>query len=796
MYALLRPLASARPNCIYPRAAALGAVSVLALAATSSLSHAQQKLPEVSVEQSATAKAKKAKTPVQQSGSQQGGQPDQAEADTVDGGGADLPPIVGVGSRGLAVPLTTTQIGRQEIQSKIPQTSDTAELLRDAPGVSIFRAGGVSGLPVINGLNDDRVKVLLNGMVVSSACANHMNPPLSYADPSQIAYIEVLSGVTPVSKGGDSLGGTVIVESLPPHFASIGEGVHTAGSISGFYRSNGDGVGTAVTAHAASNNVSVNYAGAWTRSGNYEDGHGNEVLSSEYEAQNHLVQLAVRNGGDMLIVQGGFQYIPYQGYVNQYMDMVENKAWFLNARYVANFDWGTLDARAFYQNTKHEMGFLEDKQPGEMPMLTEGQDAGYSVKAEIPLSERDLVRIGNEFHHQGLDDWWPPVAGSMMMGPDTYSNINDGTRDRLGTFVEWEHRWTRAWSTLLGVRNDMVWTDTGDVAPYSTADCLSMGGMGGMGGEMGMSDSMGMGDGMGMGGGCDMPNPDAAAAVAFNARNRSRTDANFDLTALARFQPSASENYEIGYARKTRSPNLYERYAWGRGEMAMSMIGWFGDLNGYVGDADLDPEIAHTASFTAGWSSGARKDWEFKATPYYTYVEDYIGVRKIGESMMRPDVVYLQFANHDAELYGINLSGSLLLADSSQLGRFALTGVAGYVHGENADTGISLYHMMPWNGRFALIHTLGGWTNSIEVFAVAGKHNVDTVRNEQETGGYALLNLASSYEWENVRFDLGIKNVLDTYFEDPLAGHYYFASPRDNVPGEGRSFNAGVTVKF
>lgn len=685
--------------------------------------------------------------------------------------------VIGVGTEGLAVPLSTTQISRSEIQSKLPQTSDSAELLRGAPGVSLFKAGGVSGLPVINGLNDDRVKVLLNGMVVTSACGNHMNPPLSYADPSQIAYVEVLTGVAPVSKGGDSLGGTVIVETLPPHFAGAGEGVHTAGSVSAFYRSNGDGVGTSATAHAASDKVSVNYAGAWTRSGNYEDGHGVEVKSSEYEAQNHSVQIAVRDGGDLFVVQGGVQYIPYQGYVNQAMDMVENEAWFLNSRYVGTFGWGTLDARAFYQNTKHEMNFLDDKKysstpPKDMPMNTDGEDAGYSVKAEIPLAERDLLRIGNELHHQGLDDWWPAVAGSMMMGPDTFRNINDGTRDRLGTFVEWERKWDRAWSTLLGVRNDMVWMDAGKVAPYNTANCIPMGMMG-----------------------C-MPNPDAAAAVAFNSQDRSRTDANFDVTALARYEPSASERYEAGYARKTRSPNLYERYTWGLGGMAMRMIGWFGDLNGYVGDPDLEPEIAHTASFTAGWSSGMRKDWELKVTPYYTFVEDYIGVKRLSGGMSPTDTVYLQFANHNAELYGINVSGSMLLWTSRQLGRFALTGTAGYVHGENADTGVSLYHMMPLHGTLALTHTLEGWTSSVELYAVGGKHNVDTVRNEMETAGYALVNLSTSYAWQNLRLDLGVKNVFDTYYEDPLGGHSYWASPRDSVPGEGRSFNAGLTLNF
>lgn len=764
----------ARAKAVLLSSTALG--SLMATCPPAAAQEAES-LPEITVVQPAPSKAKikaaKSSPRAQEAGAQSVGEPASAVATDDVAATADDQMVVGTSAGKLAAPLSSMAIGRREIQSRIPQSSDTAELLRHAPGVSIFKAGGVSGLPVINGLNDDRVKVLLNGMVVASACGNHMNPPLSYADPSQIAYVEVLAGVTPVSKGGDSLGGTVLVETLPPHFAGAGESVHTAGSVTAFYRSNGDGVGTSATAHAASHNVSVNYAGAWTRSANYEDGRGAEVMSSEYEAQNHSVQLAVRNGEDLFVIQGGVQYIPAQGYVNQAMDMVENEAWFLNSRYVGTFAWGKLEAKAFYQNTAHKMNFLDDKKyastpPRDMPMNTKGEDAGYSVRAEIALTDRDVVHIGNEFYHQGLDDWWPPVAGRTMMSPDTFWNINDGTRDRLGTFVEWERRWDRAWSTLLGVRNDMVWMDTGKVAPYSTANCLGMG--------------------------CMMPNPDAAAAVAFNSRDHARTDANFDVTALARYEPSISESYEVGYARKTRSPNLYERYTWGVGGMAMRMIGWFGDLNGYVGDPDLDPEVAHTVSVTAGWSSGPAKDWELKVTPYYTFVEDYIGVEKLSGGST--GTVYLQFANHDAELYGVNISGSLLLADSSQLGRFALIGSAGYVRGENADTGISLYHMMPLHGTLALTHSVGPWTSAIELYAVAGKHNVDTVRNELQTGGYTLVNLRSSYEWDNLRLDAGVKNVFDTYFEDPLGGHYYWASPRGNVPGEGRSFNVGLTVSF
>jgi iron complex outermembrane receptor protein len=706
----------------------------------------------------------------------------------LDESGPSSPVVDGVGSAGLAVPASTTIISGDAIESQKPASNDTTQLLKQAPGVSIYQAGGVSGLPAINGFNDDRVRILLNGMVVSSACANHMNPPLSYSDPAQVAQVEVLTGVTPVSKGGDSLGGTIVVESAAPNFASAGQGTAAHGSISGFYRSNGNGLATSARAEAAGETVAVSYAGAWSRAGNYNDGHGDEIASSEYEAQNHAVQLAVKNGGDLFIVQGGLQYIPYQGFVNQRMDMVDNQSWFLNTRYVGTFGWGKLDARAFYQHVDHEMNFLDDKKYNkappyrDMPMLTDGDDAGYSIKAEIVASDTDLIRIGNEFHHQALDDWWPATMMMVsMMGPNTYITLNDATRNRVGTFIEWEKQWDRAFSTLLGVRNDVVWMDTGDVQGYNNAN----------GGVAGVY---------------------AADAARFNAQDHSKTDTNFDATAIARYEPDRASMFEFGYAMKSRAPNLYERYAWSKppAQMAMNMIGWFGDGNGYTGNLNLDSEVAHTVSVTTGWHDGPNREWSFKVTPYYTYVQDYIGVRKLGDSLgaAHKGFVNLEFANHDAELYGVNISGSMPLHVSAQFGRFALTGVAGYVHGENVDNGVSLYHMMPLNGRFALTHALAGWTSAVELDLVGGKHNVDTTRNELETAGYALVNLRTSYDTGDVRFDVEVENVFDTYYEHPLGGHYIEATmagrlpslggreDKDNVPGMGRSIYAGVTVRY
>ena len=47
-----------------------------------------------------------------------------------------------------------------------------------------------------------------------------MNPPLSYIDPSNVAAVKVFAGITPVSLGGDSIGGTIAVASAAPTFAA------------------------------------------------------------------------------------------------------------------------------------------------------------------------------------------------------------------------------------------------------------------------------------------------------------------------------------------------------------------------------------------------------------------------------------------------------------------------------------------------------------------------------------------------------------------------------------------------
>lgn len=691
------------------------------------------------------------------------------------------------GTETLATPLAAFTLTGEPVASTLPSTNDTAVLLESAPGVATAVGGGVSSLPVVHGFADDQINVITMGMAITSACGNHMNPPLSYVDPSRVGSVEVLSGVVPVSKGGNSTGGTIIVEPRAPQFAAAGKGIEVHGGVSAFYRSNGNGLGGSAFASIANQDWSLEYDGAGAKAQDYKAGGGAKVLSTLYATQNHALTLARRLDNGVFTVSAGIQDIPYQGFPNVRMDMLYNRASFVNARYEGAFDWGRLDARAYWQHTEHYMNFLADKYGGKdatsstgMPMYTKGEDLGWSVKGTIDLGKADTLRIGNEFQHTTLDDWWPPVAGmTTTMCCNTFDNINGARRERLGTYAEWEHVWSKEWSTLLGIRNDTVWMDTGNVQGYSNVNTgPSM---------MGMPVTVYY----------------LRDATSFNAANHAKTDVNFDLTALARWKPTDTVDTEFGYARKTRSPNFYERYAWSTGTMASRMISWAGDANGYVGNLDLKPEVANTFSATLGLHDTARKAWEIKVTPWYSYVQDYIDADRHPQQLSTGSFPLLKFANHDAALWGFDASARADVWSSETWGRFGLAGSLSYTHGENLDTHDGLYRVMPLNGKIAVDHKLGAWGQALELQLVSEKTDVSAVRNEIKTPGYALLGYRTNYQWRNIRFDLGVDNILDQKYVLPLGGvdfaDYKAAGSVGSIgalPGQGRSIYGGVTVKF
>lgn len=478
----------------------------------------------------------------------------------------------------------------------------------------------------------------------------------------------------------------------------------------------------------------------------------------------------------------GWQDIPVQGFPNQAMDMTSNRSLSINAAYKGQFDWGALETRAYLQHVEHKMDILPEK-GGEMPMDTDAVDLGYSIVATLPWSEGSTLRLGHEFHRYTLDDWWPPLNDSFM-GPHDFWNIRDGQRDRLAVFAELDSKLSEKLSTLLGLRLEQVRMDTGDVQGYHTAADGTYNG-----GADNYADSTYKTD-----------------ADAFNARNHKRKDLNWDLTAAARYVQSETATYDLGVSRKTRSPNLHERYTWSNeAMMAGLMNNWFGDLNSYVGDLDLKPEVAYSVKVGADWHDATRRDWQVAVSPFYTYVKDYINVETNTDAnpynmSMLAGRQSLRFINEDAVLFGLDLSASKYLGSAG--GDWTTRATLSYVRGKTTD-GDNLYNIMPLNSRLALDHALGAWTQTLEAVLVDAKDQVSEVRAEQETHGYGLLNYRTRYQLSKaVRLDAGVDNLLNKQYDLPLGGLEYASADANAgiapvpVRAMGRSVNVGVTVDF
>ena len=678
------------------------------------------------------------------------------------------------------------------------KSNNSGSLLNYFTGVNSATNGGASSMPVIRGLADDRIKIKVDGMDLISACANHMNSPLSSIDSANVEEIKVFAGLTPVSMGGDSIGGSVVINSAQPEFAKEGERL-LKNKISTFYRTNNKAKGININSSIASDKLSFNYNGSYIDAENFKAAKhfknsgaaatgrefigGDEVGSSAFKDGNHMLTFGMRENDQYLNLKVGYQNTPDQGFSNQRMDSTKNEIIKINMLYQNDYNWGKLEARLFNEQTQHSHNFGQDKQLAYsmnvvgMPMNAEGHNLGFNIKADILLSQKDLITIGSEFQRYRLDDWWTK-SGTGGMSPNTFQNINNGERDRFDIYAEWLTTWAPNFNSSIGIRYGQVRSNSGNVHGYNNDNKTG-----------------------------STTHNQHNNSTAFNNLDRSKNDHNIDLSFLGEYVVNKKQSYEMGYAMKTRSPNLYERYTWSTWMMAANMNNTYGDGNGYVGNVSLKPETAHTLSFSSDWHDEAKKYWSFKATPYFTYVDDYIDAvacSVVGKSCMSRSDGFstLSLDNQSARIYGFDLSGYQSLASIKGYGDIVIKGSFSYSRGENTDANDNLYRMMPTNMKLALEQKYNQWTNRLEGSLVNNKSNLSQIRNETRSPGYGLINIFSIYNYKEAQLSFGISNLFDKYYIDPLGGNYVGqgatmmsgVSNTIGVPGMGRSFNIGLTI--
>ena len=227
--------------------------------------------------------------------------------------------------------------------------------------------------------------------------------------------------------------------------------------------------------------------------------------------------------------------------------------------------------------------------------------------------------------------------------------------------------------------------------------------------------------------------------------------------------------------------------------------GGLADGRSYIGNPLLDSEVSREINLGSNWQS--RKAW-FAPQIFYKDIADYI--QGIPSTNMTANMVAnmmtgapaLEFANVDAEIYGIDLAWGYYVTD-----RIVVDGILTRVRGRRTDVADNLYRLAPMNGRVGLTYETERWSGRIEAIAYARQNEVASYNGERSTAGWATVNAALRWELgENLSLSASVANLLDKRYQDHLDGINRVLA--DDVPvgerlfGLGRNLQVGFRVTW
>ncbi len=648
---------------------------------------------------------------------------------------------------------------------------DIAKLLPYIPGANVNSNGGLTGIAQYRGMYGDRVNVMIDGIKISSGGPNSMDPSLSYIPRARLETLEVIRGIAPVRSGNETIGGTMLTRSIHSEFgAGDAFEFHGLTSIGGQSADSSYDISTLLS--VANQNHRVHVAAS------REDGDdvrfdGGDIHPSEHERNVYDIGYGFKQDEHEIGVNYERRDSDAAGTPALPMDIDFIKSDIASIKYKGLWNSTVINSKIYYTQVDHRMSnfglrnppIMRMMMPGggmmQMPMrrfaLTDSEDYGYGFDTAFPFAG-GMLKVGTDGHlaeHNAMI--FNPMSASFRV--DNYKEIQ---RDVFGLYGEWDTALSSSRDLQLGLRYTRVNMDAGDV--------------GGGGFPMAM-----------------MQMQVNMLAAGFNASERDQSDNNIDFVAKLTEHYSDQLDLEVGFARKTRSPSYQERYLW----LPLESTAGLADGNNYVGDVNLDPEVAYQFEFGVDWHN----DKTYMAPRFfYHHVNDYIqGIAHISggsarmfhnmmTTMLGSNSRLLQFANVDARLYGADVDWGVSISP-----QWRVNGVLSYVEGKRRDTDDYLYRISPLSATVGLTHQRDNWSSTLETVVASSKKHVSTVNNERETAGYALLNLYGQYNAPGSGFSMtaGVDNILDKFYASHLGG-YNRVSNSDvakgqRVPGDGIS---------
>ncbi len=664
----------------------------------------------------------------------------------------------------LEVVVVSGVRSRDDLQlnvSKVTQPGvDNSELLRLFPGGNRNSNGPISRISQYRGLFGAHNNVSIDGQAYTSGGPNWMDSPLSSIPRSLTQAITLYRGLGSVATVEEGLGGSIEITARNEGFSNA-DGWSTFGLADISYGHNANSLGTTVYLGTHNPNNWLDLAISMDQGDDYEFGDGT-VDTSLYDREQYRFTYGHRfTWGDInmgaVVNRTGESGTPALPMDILYVDS-EQYSFGLDAQAGA----GNLSLRANILSVTHVMNNFSLRPPSTnasgmkslRQTLAVGNSNGFKLTYDRPLGNTELL-FGMDGKQEEHDADISDPAKDMFY----ITNFNEVERDRTGIFMQ-ANRTLSEWDFEGGLRYNRVDMDAGKVGGH-----LAMMPMGGM---MSESQQDRLDD----------------LALAFNESDRNKKDKQWSGTLKASRQLGDSYRLNLGVGRKVRSPSYQERYLW----LPMEATAGLADGFTYIGDINLKPEAS--IEFTAGidWSVGA-----FKLSPeaYYRDVKNYIqGVPSTNMTanmfaLMMGGRLPLQFANVDAEFYGLDMAYEFAVSES-----WILRGNLGYVRGKRVDVADNLYRIAPLTSFLELTFSRERYFVSVESIASSKQNKVSAYNNEQTSAGWGIANLRCGFNLGSMMdLHLGVENVFDKAYQDHLGGYNRVAD--SDVPLGGRLYSMG-----
>lgn len=278
-------------------------------------------------------------------------------------------------------------------------STTTAEVLKNIPGIFTTRPGGWGVKAVIQGMKNDRILVLIDGSKVNQACPMGMDACTATIDPSQIEYIEVIKGPHSVLYGSGNFGGIINIITKKPEIIKYYE-FQTYGNLSLVYNSVSNGKKGVF--NIGGKYKSINFLIGVVRS-NYKDYKIPEGLveNSGFKDTSYNLKIKYQLNNKQQIQFTTDQYLGRDiGYPSYFTIIPKENRSLYNLSYSASNlskNFMSFSIKLYAQNMYHNALTRFPKESFSHKEEANSNTYGLTAKGDFILSRKSVLTIGADF---------------------------------------------------------------------------------------------------------------------------------------------------------------------------------------------------------------------------------------------------------------------------------------------------------------------------------------------------------------------------------------------------------------